>query len=113
MLPDPSIKILSCSSARRPGGGRIFIPVRALTNYNSRISILRPFTFWYVMYDLIYHSVNVIFSLSLYKGTGVAFCNVATGEETVRWLQKWPGRANAVENKVCHCGAGAAIPLAT
>ncbi|CAG8958336.1 hypothetical protein HYFRA_00000693 [Hymenoscyphus fraxineus] len=32
--------------------------------------------------------------------TGVAFCNVATGEETVRWLQKWPGRANAVENKV-------------
>jgi hypothetical protein len=36
-----------------------------------------------------------------YIGTGVAFCNVATGEETVRWLQKWPGRANAVENKVC------------
>jgi hypothetical protein len=35
-----------------------------------------------------------------YLGTGVAFCNVATGEETVRWLQKWPGRANAVENKV-------------
>ncbi|KAG9239683.1 hypothetical protein BJ875DRAFT_538458 [Amylocarpus encephaloides] len=32
--------------------------------------------------------------------TGVAFCNVSTGEETVRWLQKWPGRANAVENKV-------------
>jgi hypothetical protein len=36
-----------------------------------------------------------------YLGTGVAFCNVATGEETVRWLQKWPGRSNAVENKVC------------
>jgi hypothetical protein len=28
---------------------------------------------------------------------------VATGEETVRWLQKWPGRSNAVENKVCCC----------
>lgn len=33
-------------------------------------------------------------------GTGVAFCNVATGEETVRCIQKWPGRMNAVENKV-------------
>ncbi|EPE28769.1 Actin-like ATPase [Glarea lozoyensis ATCC 20868] len=33
-------------------------------------------------------------------GTDVAFCNISTGEETVRWLQKWPGRANAVENKV-------------
>ena len=33
-------------------------------------------------------------------GTGVAFCNVATGEENVRWLQKWPGRSSAVENKV-------------
>ncbi|KAG9236973.1 hypothetical protein BJ875DRAFT_190386 [Amylocarpus encephaloides] len=32
--------------------------------------------------------------------TGVAFCNISTGEETVRWLQKWPGRSNAVENKV-------------
>jgi hypothetical protein len=33
-------------------------------------------------------------------GTGVAFCNISTGEETVRWIQRWPGRANAVENKV-------------
>lgn len=33
--------------------------------------------------------------------TGVAFANISTGEETVRWLQKWPGRSNAVENKVC------------
>ncbi|CAG8976953.1 hypothetical protein HYALB_00008864 [Hymenoscyphus albidus] len=32
--------------------------------------------------------------------TGVAYANIATGEETVRWLQKWPGRSNAVENKV-------------
>lgn len=32
--------------------------------------------------------------------TGVAFANISTGEETVRWLQKWPGRSNAVENKV-------------
>lgn len=32
--------------------------------------------------------------------TGVAFCNIATGEENVRWLQKWPGRSSAVENKV-------------
>jgi hypothetical protein len=38
--------------------------------------------------------------LTISTGTGVAFCNISTGEETVRWLQKWPGRANAVENKV-------------
>lgn len=36
--------------------------------------------------------------------TGVAFANISTGEETVRWLQKWPGRSNAVENKVCLSG---------
>jgi hypothetical protein len=51
--------------------------------------------------------------LTLYIGTGVAFCNVATGEETVRWLQKWPGRSNAVENKVSYCGAGVAILIET
>jgi hypothetical protein len=36
----------------------------------------------------------------MFLGTGVAYCNVSTGEETVRWIQKWPGRSNAVENKV-------------
>lgn len=45
------------------------------------------------------------FLLILYIGTGVAYCNVATGEETVRWIQQWPGRANAVENKVSHYGS--------
>jgi hypothetical protein len=39
-------------------------------------------------------------SLTFYIGTGVAFCNIATGEENVRWIQKWPGRSSAVENKV-------------
>ena len=44
-------------------------------------------------------------SLIFYIGTGVAFCNIATGEENVRWLQKWPGRSSAVENKVLYCHA--------
>jgi hypothetical protein len=33
-------------------------------------------------------------------GTGVAYCNVATGSDTVRHIQKWPGRTQANENKV-------------
>jgi hypothetical protein len=44
-------------------------------------------------------------------GTGVAFCNVATGEETVRWIQKWPGKAGAVENKVSHHINGQWAPM--
>ncbi|CAO2657916.1 Nn.00g071760.m01.CDS01 [Neocucurbitaria sp. VM-36] len=32
--------------------------------------------------------------------TGVAYCNVATGSDTVRHIQKWPGRTQANENKV-------------
>lgn len=54
------------------------------------------------------YSVNfqdgVLLRSCVYVGTGVAYCNVATGEETVRWLQKWPGRANAIENKVNYHG---------
>lgn len=33
-------------------------------------------------------------------GTGVAYCNVATGSDTVRHIQRWPGRTQANENKV-------------
>ena len=51
--------------------------------------------------------------LTICIGTGVAFCNVATGEETIRWLQRWPGRANAVENKVCNCNVDVAILIET
>ena len=50
-------------------------------------------------------------SLIFYIGTGVAFCNIATGEENVRWLQKWPGRSSAVENKVLHCHASSNISV--
>lgn len=32
--------------------------------------------------------------------TGVAYCNVATGADTVRHIQRWPGRTQANENKV-------------
>ncbi|KAF2691612.1 hypothetical protein K458DRAFT_438019 [Lentithecium fluviatile CBS 122367] len=32
--------------------------------------------------------------------TGVAYCNVATGNDNVRHLQRWPGRMMANENKV-------------
>ncbi|KAI8933611.1 hypothetical protein NX059_009339 [Plenodomus lindquistii] len=32
--------------------------------------------------------------------TGVAYCNVATGSDTVRHIQRWPGRMQANENKV-------------
>ncbi|KAF1831720.1 hypothetical protein BDW02DRAFT_504623 [Decorospora gaudefroyi] len=32
--------------------------------------------------------------------TGVAYCNVATGSDHVRHLQRWPGRMMANENKV-------------
>ncbi|KAH8716796.1 hypothetical protein GQ44DRAFT_557001, partial [Phaeosphaeriaceae sp. PMI808] len=32
--------------------------------------------------------------------TGVAYCNVATGSDTVRHIQRWPGRTQANENKV-------------
>jgi len=33
-------------------------------------------------------------------GTGVAYCNVATGSDSVRHIQRWPGRTQANENKV-------------
>ncbi|KAI9704654.1 MAG: hypothetical protein M1820_005402 [Bogoriella megaspora] len=32
--------------------------------------------------------------------TGVAYSNLSVGVDTVRWMQKWPGRAQACENKV-------------
>ncbi|KAH7130789.1 hypothetical protein B0J11DRAFT_613356 [Dendryphion nanum] len=32
--------------------------------------------------------------------TGVAFCNVSTGSDVVRHIQRWPGRTQANENKV-------------
>ncbi|KAH9863883.1 hypothetical protein J1614_009815 [Plenodomus biglobosus] len=32
--------------------------------------------------------------------TGVAYCNIATGSDTVRHIQRWPGRMQANENKV-------------
>ncbi|KAF2125577.1 hypothetical protein P153DRAFT_400379 [Dothidotthia symphoricarpi CBS 119687] len=32
--------------------------------------------------------------------TGVSYCNLSIGNETVRWVQKWPGRFQANENKV-------------
>ncbi|KAH7079498.1 hypothetical protein FB567DRAFT_123409 [Paraphoma chrysanthemicola] len=32
--------------------------------------------------------------------TGVAYANLSIGAETVRWVQKWPGRFQANENKV-------------
>ncbi|KAF2646542.1 hypothetical protein P280DRAFT_464746 [Massarina eburnea CBS 473.64] len=32
--------------------------------------------------------------------TGVAYANLSIGSSTVRWVQKWPGRMNANENKV-------------
>ncbi|KAF2012201.1 hypothetical protein BU24DRAFT_353163 [Aaosphaeria arxii CBS 175.79] len=32
--------------------------------------------------------------------TGVAYCNVATGSSEVRYIQRWPGRMMANENKV-------------
>ncbi|KAF2269555.1 hypothetical protein CC78DRAFT_564797 [Lojkania enalia] len=32
--------------------------------------------------------------------TGVAYANLSIGSETIRWIQKWPGRFQANENKV-------------
>ncbi|EON62947.1 hypothetical protein W97_02173 [Coniosporium apollinis CBS 100218] len=32
--------------------------------------------------------------------TGVSYANLSIGSETVRWIQKWPGRGQANENKV-------------
>ncbi|KAE8828155.1 hypothetical protein PTNB85_07340 [Pyrenophora teres f. teres] len=32
--------------------------------------------------------------------TGVAYVNLSIGSETIRWVQKWPGRFQANENKV-------------
>ncbi|KAL5415677.1 hypothetical protein PMIN04_008496, partial [Paraphaeosphaeria minitans] len=32
--------------------------------------------------------------------TGVAYANLSIGSETIRWVQKWPGRFQANENKV-------------
>lgn len=34
------------------------------------------------------------------KCTGVAYANLSIGSETIRWVQKWPGRFQANENKV-------------
>jgi hypothetical protein len=36
----------------------------------------------------------------IFSGTGVAYVNLSIGSETVRWVQKWPGRFQANENKV-------------
>jgi len=35
-----------------------------------------------------------------FLGTGVAYANLSTGSETIRWIQRWPGRMQANENKV-------------
>ncbi|KAI4122382.1 MAG: hypothetical protein LQ338_005855, partial [Usnochroma carphineum] len=32
--------------------------------------------------------------------TGVSYANLSIGSETVKWIQKWPGRSQANENKV-------------
>ncbi|KAL8669022.1 MAG: hypothetical protein Q9168_006377, partial [Polycauliona sp. 1 TL-2023] len=32
--------------------------------------------------------------------TGVSYANLSIGSESVRWIQKWPGRGQANENKV-------------
>ncbi|KAF4544176.1 HSP70 family protein [Lasiodiplodia theobromae] len=32
--------------------------------------------------------------------TGVSYANLSIGSETIRWIQKWPGRGQANENKV-------------
>lgn len=39
-------------------------------------------------------------SLTLLAGTGVSYANLSIGSETIRWVQKWPGRFQANENKV-------------
>ncbi len=33
-------------------------------------------------------------------GTGVAYANLSVGSDTIRWIQRWPGRMQANENKV-------------
>lgn len=33
-------------------------------------------------------------------GTGVAYANPSIGSESIRWIQRWPGRMQANENKV-------------
>ena len=33
-------------------------------------------------------------------GTGVAYVNQSIGSDTIRWIQKWPGRQQSNENKV-------------
>lgn len=33
--------------------------------------------------------------------TGVAYCNVASGDETVRNIKKWPAKREANHDKVC------------
>jgi hypothetical protein len=43
------------------------------------------------------------FLITFHTGTGVAFCNVATGEENPRCINKWPGRGGAVVEKVSYC----------
>lgn len=37
---------------------------------------------------------------SSHLGTGVGYSNLSLGNEAVRWVQKWPGRFQANENKV-------------
>lgn len=34
------------------------------------------------------------------KSIGVSYVNLSIGSETVKWIQKWPGRSQANENKV-------------
>jgi hypothetical protein len=38
--------------------------------------------------------------LTVRLGTGVSYVNLSIGSENVRWVQKWPGRFQANENKV-------------
>jgi hypothetical protein len=38
--------------------------------------------------------------LTVRPGTGVSYVNLSIGSENVRWVQKWPGRFQANENKV-------------
>lgn len=37
---------------------------------------------------------------NFYPGTGVAYANLSVGSDTIRWIQRWPGRMQANENKV-------------
>ncbi|ORY19169.1 hypothetical protein BCR34DRAFT_472143 [Clohesyomyces aquaticus] len=44
--------------------------------------------------------IGVDLGMTCKAGTGVSYANLSIGSETVRWVQKWPGRGQANENKV-------------